>query len=330
MLVLGLQGSPRKKGNSDYLLTKFLQVCEKKGARTRVIHMDGLDIRPCKELVVCEKKGFCPIRDEMEPHIYGLIRRADVVVLASPVFFYNVSAQAKILIDRCQMFWGRKYKLKLADPDAGSRQGVLLSAGASGGKRLFEGVQLTAHYFFDAISAGFVESLTYKKVESAGAVAQVPGVDTDIQKAAGRVMAAVLKKPALVFVSEKGACRSQMAAAFAKQAAKGDIRVLCAGIQPAEDIDPLALNFMAQQGIDIKYWLPEALDTLMAEEFTNNMPLCVVCLEPGLTPLPGVKTLFWDLPEATDAEHAAIVGKEIQARVHALVASLKQTRAANR
>ncbi len=330
MFVLGLQGSPRKNGNSDYLLTEFLRICEEQGAQTRVIHMDSLDIQPCKELIVCEKKGFCPIKDEMEPHIYGLIRRADVVVLASPVFFYNVSAQAKILIDRCQMFWGRKYKLKLADPDAGSRQGVLLSAAASGGKRLFEGVELTAHYFFDAISAKFAESLTYKKVESAGAVAQVAGVDKDIREAAGRVMAAVQNKPVLVFVSAKNACRSQMAAAFAKQAAKGDIRVLCVGIKPAEDIDPLALDLMAQQGIDIKYRLPEALDALMAEEFTNNLPLCVVCLEPGITPIPGVKTLFWDLPEAKDLESIALVGKDIQARVHALVASLKQDMVANR
>ncbi|MFO7912869.1 MAG: NAD(P)H-dependent oxidoreductase [Desulfotignum sp.] len=330
MFVLGLQGSPRKKGNSDYLLTEFLKICEEQGARIRVIHMDSLDIQPCKELIVCEKKGFCPLKDEMEPHIYGLIRRADVVVLASPVFFYNVSAQAKILIDRCQMFWGRKYKLKLADPDAGSRQGVLLSAAASGGKRLFEGVALTAHYFFDAISAKFAESLTYKKVESAGAVAQVPGVDTDIREAAGRVMAAVQNKPVLVFVSAKNACRTQMAAAFAKKAAKGDIRVLCAGTHPAEDIDPLALNFMAQQGIDIKYRLPEALDTLMDEEFTNNLPVCAVCLEPDITPIPKVKTLFWDLPEVRDADHAALVGKEIQARVDDLVSGIKKDMVANR
>ena len=323
MFVLGLQGSPRKKGNSDYLLTQFLKICEKQGARTRVIHMDNLDIQPCKELLVCEKKGFCPLKDEMDPHIYGLIHRADVVVLASPVFFYNVSAQAKILIDRCQMFWGRKYKLKLADPDAGSRQGVLLSAAASGGKRLFEGVELTAHYFFDAISAKFSESLTYKKVESAGAVAQVPGVDTDIQQAAGRVMAAVLDKPVLLFVSAKDACRSQIAAVYAKKAARGDFRVLSAGIDPAGAIQALARDFMAAQGFDIKYRLPRRLDALMNEEFSHITPFCVVCLESEVTPIPGVKTLFWDLPEPTDPESIAVVGKDIQARVAALVSSVK-------
>jgi protein-tyrosine-phosphatase len=105
---------------------------------------------------------------------------------------------------------------------------------------------------------------------------------------------------------------------------------LCAGIQPAEDIDPLALHFMAQQGIDIKYRLPQALDTLMDEEFTNNLPVCAVCLEPDITPIPGVKTVYWDLPEAADAEGAALVGKQIQARVEDLVSGLKQDMAANR
>jgi arsenate reductase (thioredoxin) len=324
MFVLGLQGSPRKKGNSHHLLTRFLHECENRSARTEIIHMDGLDIAPCKELIVCEKKGFCPIKDEMEPHIYGLIRRADVVVLASPVFFYNVSAQAKILIDRCQMFWGRKYKLKLADPDAASRQGVLLAVGASGGKRLFEGVELTAKYFFDAISATFAESLTYKKVEAAGAIEEIAGVDADIKKAAGRVMAAVQNKPILVFVSRKDACRSQMAAAFAKHIAGKDIRVLSAGIEPAEDIDPLALDFMAQQGIDIKYRLPGAVDDLMAEKFTDGQPFQVVSMESDLTPIPGAKTLFWDLPKASDTQGIASVGKQIQSRVNALVNSVRQ------
>ncbi|MCG8618354.1 MAG: flavodoxin family protein, partial [Desulfobacterales bacterium] len=113
MFVLGIQGSPRKNGNCEYLLSAFLKECETRGARTETIRPHNLDIGPCKELIVCEKKGFCPIRDQMEELGYEKIRQADVVVLASPVFFYGVTAQVKVFIDRCQMFWGRKYKLRL-------------------------------------------------------------------------------------------------------------------------------------------------------------------------------------------------------------------------
>jgi multimeric flavodoxin WrbA len=322
MFVLGLQGSPRKKGNSVYLLNRFLDACENRGARTETIPLDGLKIQPCRELVVCEKKGFCPIKDEMEPKIYGLIRRADVVVLASPVFFYNVSAQAKILIDRCQMFWGRRYKMKLTDPDAGSRQGVLLAAGASGGKRLFDGVELTAHYFFDAISARFAESLTYKKVEAAGAVADVPGVEDDIRQAADRIMDAERNKPSLVFVSEKDACRSQIAAAYAKMAAKGRIRVLSAGIDPAEDIHAETHAFLAGEGIDIKYRLPRRLDNLMADEFREQQPFLVVSMVSDGGSVPAAETRYWDLENPRDDE-IAFVGNEIRKRVDTLLSAFQ-------
>lgn len=322
MFVLGLQGSPRKKGNCVYLLNRFLAECENRGAQTEVIQTDGLDIQPCRELVVCEKKGFCPLKDEMEPRIYGLIRRADVVVLASPVFFYNVSAQAKILIDRCQMFWGRRYKLKLTDPDAASRQGVLLAVGASGGKRLFDGVELTAHYFFDAISARFAESLTYKKVEAPGAVAAVPGVAEDIRQAAGRVMDALENRPTLLFVSRHDACRSQLAAAYAKMAAKGGIRVQSAGLDPAGDIHPAARDFLAKQGIDIKYRHPGSLKSLAAQAVKNRL-FQVVCMEPGPAPIPGADTLFWDLPEVSEAREVATLGNQIRSRVDALVSDFQ-------
>ncbi len=323
MFVLGLQGSPRKKGNSVHLLNRFLAECENNGARTRVIQMDGLDIQPCKELVVCEKKGFCPIKDEMEPRIYGLIRTADVVVLASPVFFYNVSAQAKILIDRCQMFWGRRYKMKLADPDAGSRQGVLLAVGASGGKRLFDGVKLTAHYFFDAISARFAESLTYKNVEAAGEVMSVPGVDQDIQQAAQRVMDAVQKKPTLVFVSKKDACRGQIAAAYAKMASEGRIRVLSAGIDPAGEIQADTRDFLADQGVDIKYGQPRSLDGLMAEEFNKQPPSLVIRMTADAIPALGGETQFWDMDDAQDVTSVASLAEEIRDRVDRLISDFQ-------
>jgi len=232
MFVLGIQGSPRKNGNCQFLLSSFLKQCETLGAKTHVIHTPDLDISPCKELIVCEKKGFCPIKDEMEPLGYQMIKQADIVVLASPVFFYNVSAQAKIFIDRCQMFWGRKYKMGLKDPDRFTRQGFLLSVAASGGKRLFEGVELTAKYFFDAISADFSGSLTYKKVEDAGQIIVRPELGQEIKDAVSHLMTTEQKKKRLIFVSQNGTCRSLMAAAFAKEQNRGRMRVLAAGIEP--------------------------------------------------------------------------------------------------
>ena len=73
MLVLGLQGSPRKKGNTNYLISSFMDAAEKSGARTVTIDVTKKNIIPCKEYTVCEKKGFCPIDDDVKEEIYPLL-----------------------------------------------------------------------------------------------------------------------------------------------------------------------------------------------------------------------------------------------------------------
>ena len=158
MFALGLQGSPRKKGNSDILLSLLMDALHQEGVVTQTIDVCRRHIEPCKEMTVCEKKGTCPIDDDMA-EIYGLLRRADIVVAASPIFFYNVSAQLKALIDRCQTLWARKYMLHLKDPGHDVRRGFMLSVGATAGKQLFDGVHLTAKYFFDGVSAAYSGSL---------------------------------------------------------------------------------------------------------------------------------------------------------------------------
>ena len=65
MFALGLQGSPRRKGNSDLLLSEFMTALSDRGVRTQTIQVSKRHIEPCKELTVCEKKGTCPIDDDM-------------------------------------------------------------------------------------------------------------------------------------------------------------------------------------------------------------------------------------------------------------------------
>ncbi len=315
MFVLGIQGSPRKKGNSDQLLTLFLEACESHGAQTQVIHPEKLDIQPCRELIVCEKKGFCPIQDEMEEKGYSLVKKADVVVLASPIFFYNVTAQVKGFIDRCQMFWGRKYKLKLQDPDGYHRQGFLLSVAASGGKRLFEGVELTAKYFFDAISADYSGSLTYRNVEDAGDIISRPGLSKDIRDAARHLLEPVLNKKKLLFVSENDACRSQMAAAFVKKYVKGRIRVLTAGVDAAAKSDPGMVKVMAEKNLDLKYRVPQYLENVLAD--MGREPDRVIFLGPkeAKPDLPFASVETWELVKPNSPDRFRTLRDEIESGV---------------
>ena len=137
MLILGLQGSPRKRGNTDSFMADFMNEAARAGASVKTIQTARAGVVPCKGCGYCETHGTCVIADDpMSTDIYGLIRQADLVVVASPVYFYGISAQLKVLIDRCQTLWSRKYVVKLKDPLAGTRKGLLFSVAASRGRQL--------------------------------------------------------------------------------------------------------------------------------------------------------------------------------------------------
>jgi arsenate reductase len=295
MLVLGFQGSPRKKGNTAFLLTNFMQAIEKLGAQTRMIEVTQKNIIPCKEYVVCERKGYCPIDDDVKTEIYPLIRQAEVIVLASPIFFFNMTAQLKALVDRCQLFWARKYKLKLADPAKKTKRGFLLSVGASKGKSLFDGLQLTAKYFFDAIDARYEGSLTYREIEGPKDMAKHPKVLTDIEKAAVDLIGPLNGRKKILFACRENACRSQMAGALAQYLAGDKFEVITGGSQPADQVNPEMVRAMHEKGIDMAYRVPQSIESAISDT-TPDFIVTMGCGE-ECPFVPGAQMLDWDLPD---------------------------------
>jgi len=170
--VLGIMGSPRIKGNTDLLLDEALKGAKIQGAEVEKLVVDKLKIAPCKEYLGCFKDGNCVIRDDMDD-IYPRLLEADVVIIASPMFFYGVSSQAKALIDRCQALWARKHILKQSLPNGG-RKGAFIAVGATKGKRLFEGAILTVKYFFEAIGVEYADELLIRGVDTRGEIKEHP------------------------------------------------------------------------------------------------------------------------------------------------------------
>jgi multimeric flavodoxin WrbA/protein-tyrosine-phosphatase len=322
MLVLGFQGSPRKKGNTSFLLKNFMQAVEKLGAQTRIIEVTQKNIIPCKEYVVCERKGYCPIDDDVKIEIYPLIRQAEVVVLATPIFFFNMSAQLKALVDRCQLFWARKYKLKLTDPAKKTKRGFLLAVGASKGKSLFEGLQLTAKYFFDAIDAGFEGSLTYREIEGPRDMAKHPKVLADIEKAAADLIGPLLNRKKILFACRENACRSQMAGALAQYLAGDKFEVITGGSQPADQINPEMVKAMHEKGIDMAYRVPQSIESAISET-TPDFIVTMGCGE-ECPFVPGAQMLDWDLtdPAGKPPELMRQVRDEIENNVKNLIKEL--------
>ncbi len=174
MKVLGIFGSPRRQGNSDLLMKAFLEGAAASGAEVEEVFLREQKISPCLEIYHCFKDGTCPIKDDMLG-MYDKLVAADVVALASPVFFYGLSAQAKAMIDRTQALWARRYAIKQDFP-GGNRQGVLLCTGATKGKLLFVGCRLTAKYFFDALNVRYAAEILVRGVDEKGAINERPEV----------------------------------------------------------------------------------------------------------------------------------------------------------
>ena len=319
MLVLGLQGSPRRKSNTAFLLSAFMTEAERLGASTHTIEVCRQDIAPCKEISACERKGFCPIKDDMDPLIYPLLRRADVVVTATPIFFYNVPAQLKALIDRCQTLWARNYRLRLADPGRQWRKGFLLAVGATRGKNLFEGLDLTMKYFYDAVGASYDGRLAYRRIENPGDMASHPTALADAGCEAEKLLAPMIARTKVLFGCKENACRSQMAGAFAQRLAGDRLDVSWGGSRPAKEINPLMVEAMAEKGIDMAFrgtrHLEEAIET--------EKPDVIVTMGCGeeCSSVPGAERQDWDLPDPSgqDLEVMRRVRDDIEERVMALV-----------
>jgi multimeric flavodoxin WrbA len=168
--VLGIMGSPRTGGNTDLLLDEALQGATDAGAEVEKIKVIDLKIEPCREIYACLTDGKCPIKDDMAG-IYDKLVEADVVMIATPIFFYTVSAQILDLISRCQALWSRRYVLNREMP---TKKGVFIAVGATKGARLFDGPKLTARYFFKAIFADYTDELLVRGVDKRGEIKDHP------------------------------------------------------------------------------------------------------------------------------------------------------------
>jgi multimeric flavodoxin WrbA len=114
MRILGICCSPRKGGNTEILLREALESAHEAGCETELILVAGKKIGPCDGCGTCFETGMCKIKDDMQ-HIYEEMEKADGIILGTPVYFTNVSAQAKAVIDRTYVFlWNRKLRGKVA------------------------------------------------------------------------------------------------------------------------------------------------------------------------------------------------------------------------
>jgi len=125
--VLVFMGSPRARGNSTILAEQAAEGAGKAGAEVEMFRLAKMNIGPCLACEGCRKKGAagCVQKDDMKP-VYAKLRAADALIIAGPVYWFSISAQVKLFLDRLYAFGAEDYR-----PLKGKRIGVILTYGDS-------------------------------------------------------------------------------------------------------------------------------------------------------------------------------------------------------
>jgi multimeric flavodoxin WrbA len=173
--VLGIAGSPRRGGNTDLLLAEVMKGAASRGAEVKTIILNDLKITPCQHYDYCLKRGICKINDDMQM-VYRELEQADRIVLASPIQFMTVTAQMKVMIDRCQSLWAKKYVLKQPPlgSEPGEKKGLFISVGGRKRTDIFEPAIVTVKSLFRSLDITYIGELVFPMVDKKGAIKRHP------------------------------------------------------------------------------------------------------------------------------------------------------------
>ncbi|MDV0443052.1 flavodoxin family protein [Methanorbis rubei] len=145
--ILAITTSPRRHGNSESALDMVLEEVGDRFTKEKVVLSD-LSVAPCKGCGACEKLGRCIQEDDFQG-LSEKILAADVLIFASPVYSMSVCSQAKALIDRCQVFWSRKYVLHTFEEPKGKKVGLFIATAGQTRENIFEHTVPVARFLFD-------------------------------------------------------------------------------------------------------------------------------------------------------------------------------------
>jgi len=159
MRILALNGSARKRGNTDILIDQILKGSKEKGHKTAKLHLYDYEILPCMDCRACKKGDYvCPLNDEMQK-IYPKMEKADLIIFGTPNYWYGPTGKIKLLIDRMRPFVPSR-KLE-------GKKWVIVSPSAEGPnscRLLVEMIRLSCDYL-GMIYAGKVLAKAYEKGE---------------------------------------------------------------------------------------------------------------------------------------------------------------------
>lgn len=174
----GIIGSPIKHGNVDLLVSQVLKGASSQGAKTHKIYLNDMRIKPCQSCGVDPYPKYCIFDDDMK-EVYTALESCDAIVLGSPVYFDTVSAQTKLMIDRCNCLMPY---IERADGTSGferrtkkRKKGIFIAV--AGTDQEFNTIQTTVKGFFNWANIELVETILYAHDDN-----ELGGVKNDKEK----------------------------------------------------------------------------------------------------------------------------------------------------
>lgn len=168
--VVIVVGSPRKNGNSSILARSVAEGAGAAGAEVRTFRLHDMDIRPCDACDACRKdmQADCILSDGMQ-ELYPELRRADALVIATPVYWFTVSAQTKLFLDRCYALLGPQ-----GSALKGKKIGIVMTYGDA--DPFVSGAVNALRTFQDAFNyvGAQVVGMVYGSADKAGEMAMQP------------------------------------------------------------------------------------------------------------------------------------------------------------
>ena len=157
------------QSNSQSIAETVLQGIVAKKAEIEIerVYLANQKVQPCIACDACQRQSGCVILDDMA-RLYSAFDQADLVVVASPIYFNSLNAQLKSLIDRCQAIWASKYVLKTSMIDRKKyRLGVFIAtAGTPEEIAEFEPAQRVIDIFFKSINTHYFRDLLIPNIDS--------------------------------------------------------------------------------------------------------------------------------------------------------------------
>ncbi len=187
--IVAINGSPRKRGNTDTVLDAFLRGAEEAGAFVSKQYLVDIDHKNCKGCNACHRNGKCVITDDLTP-VFAEVLAADVLVLASPIYSMTVTAEMKSFIDRGQFLWAQKFVTKtlaFSQEHLASHTGVFLGTSGQAIPHIFDAAFPVVRAFFNDAGFSYTENVLFPGMDSRGGVKGWPESVAEAQSEGKRI-----------------------------------------------------------------------------------------------------------------------------------------------